>query len=127
VDNPFWHLAPNPLTKGSRLKKRPGEGKLRNKTWVFYGGSHYQKPPSDGAVLAAGSMVVGCALTLREWEFPTLVCSIRKAKAVVWKDLCETIDKDPWGRPYKIIRKKAGNRGPPAHRDHPPPRPWTQS
>lgn len=28
---------------------------------------------------------------------------IRKAKATAWKELMETIDRDPWGKPYRIV------------------------
>jgi hypothetical protein len=51
--------------------------------------------------------------------------AIRKAKAVAWESLCETIDKDSWGRPYKIVRKKLAARGSPLIETLPP-RAWTQ-
>lgn len=39
--------------------------------------------------------------------------AIRAAKAKAWAELVDTIDQDPWGRPYKIVRKKLSAGGPP--------------
>lgn len=41
-----------------------------------------------------------------------LRAEIRKSKREKWKELCEEVDIDPWGKPYKIITKKIGNRKP---------------
>ncbi|KMQ85513.1 reverse transcriptase [Lasius niger] len=38
--------------------------------------------------------------------------TIRRAKARAWEELLETLDNDPWGRPYLIIRKKLKSGGP---------------
>lgn len=32
--------------------------------------------------------------------------AINKAKATSWEELISTLNRDPWGRPYKIVRKK---------------------
>lgn len=37
---------------------------------------------------------------------------IRTAKNKAWKDLLEDLDKDPWGKPYLIVRKKLKSGGP---------------
>jgi len=39
--------------------------------------------------------------------------AIRAAKARAWSELIDSIDGDPWGRPYKIVRKKLSAGGPP--------------
>lgn len=45
---------------------------------------------------------------------------IRNAKARAWDELVETVEKDPWGRPYKLVRKKLSCGGPPTtERLHP--------
>jgi len=41
-----------------------------------------------------------------------LVTEIRKAKEKCWRKLCQEVDKDPWGRPFKIAMKKLGRRKP---------------
>jgi len=46
--------------------------------------------------------------------------AIKKAKAMAWEDLCASIDKDPWGRPYKIVKKKLTAGGPPITETLPP-------
>ena len=38
---------------------------------------------------------------------------IREAKAKAWDDLMNTIDGDPWGRPYRLVLAQLGTRGPP--------------
>lgn len=43
----------------------------------------------------------------------TLQGAIRRAKALAWEELLETLDKDPWGRPFCIVRKKLGSGAPP--------------
>ncbi|KAL0111284.1 hypothetical protein PUN28_012887 [Cardiocondyla obscurior] len=40
--------------------------------------------------------------------------AITAAKTAAWAELMETIDSDPWGRPYKIISGQYRRRGPPA-------------
>lgn len=40
--------------------------------------------------------------------------AIRIAKARAWEELVETVERDPWGRPYKMVRKKLSSGGPPA-------------
>jgi hypothetical protein len=37
---------------------------------------------------------------------------IRKSKAVTWESLLEEVDKDPWGRAYRIVTRKMGARTP---------------
>jgi hypothetical protein len=49
--------------------------------------------------------------------------AIKKAKAKAWEMLCEDIDKDPWGCPYKIVRKKLAVGGPLLTETLPPPDP----
>ncbi|KMQ86989.1 reverse transcriptase, partial [Lasius niger] len=39
--------------------------------------------------------------------------AIRRAKTKAWDELLETLDDDPWGRPYLIVRKKLQSGGPP--------------
>lgn len=39
---------------------------------------------------------------------------IRKAKSLAWQELLNTIDKDPWGRPYRIVMAKLRKQGPSA-------------
>lgn len=39
--------------------------------------------------------------------------AIRMAKAKAWDELVETVENDPWGRPYKLVRKKLAKGGPP--------------
>jgi len=39
--------------------------------------------------------------------------AIRATKARAWTELTDSIDSDPWGRPYKIVRKKLSAGGPP--------------
>lgn len=36
--------------------------------------------------------------------------TIRDSKKKAWESLCEEVDRDPWGLPYRIIMKKIGNR-----------------
>jgi len=40
--------------------------------------------------------------------------AIRTAKFKAWADLCELVDKDPWGRPYRLVMKNFGIRDPAA-------------
>jgi len=40
--------------------------------------------------------------------------AIARAKVQAWDSLVETLNKDPWGRPYKIVRKKLRTWTPPA-------------
>lgn len=40
-------------------------------------------------------------------NFRTVIC---KAKADAWEELVQTINRDPWGRPYKIVREKLRRR-----------------
>jgi len=37
---------------------------------------------------------------------------IKKAKAGAWKELVEDLDRDPWGRPYRIVLNKLRGGGP---------------
>jgi hypothetical protein len=39
---------------------------------------------------------------------------IKVAKERAWSDLVEAVESDPWGRPYKVVRRKLRVRGPPA-------------
>ncbi|XP_070526364.1 uncharacterized protein [Cardiocondyla obscurior] len=43
-----------------------------------------------------------------------LKIAISKAKEDAWKELMDSIDADPWGRPYKVIAGKFRARAPPA-------------
>ena len=36
--------------------------------------------------------------------------AIKDSKRKAWESLCEEVDKDPWGLPYRIVMKKIGNR-----------------
>ncbi|KAF0751061.1 Uncharacterized protein FWK35_00016219 [Aphis craccivora] len=40
--------------------------------------------------------------------------AIRTAKSKAWADLCALVDKDPWGRPYRLVMKKLDTRDPAA-------------
>jgi len=40
--------------------------------------------------------------------------AIRAAKSKAWADLCSLVDRDPWGRPYRLVMKKFGTRDPAA-------------
>lgn len=42
----------------------------------------------------------------------TLVNAIKITKRRCWKQLCQEVERDPWGRPYKIVMKKLGCRRP---------------
>lgn len=42
----------------------------------------------------------------------TLRLAIKESKRKCWIQLCEEVDNDPWGRPYKIVMKKTGARKP---------------
>jgi hypothetical protein len=35
--------------------------------------------------------------------------AIRLAKDKSWRDLCDQVETDPWGKPYRIIMKKNAN------------------
>lgn len=35
-----------------------------------------------------------------------LVTEVKKAKEKCWRELCQEVENDPWGRPYKTIMKK---------------------
>lgn len=39
---------------------------------------------------------------------------IRKEKDKVWNEMCEEIEKDPWGKPYKLVIRRAKKGSPPA-------------
>ena len=43
---------------------------------------------------------------------------IKLAKARSWDQLIESVDSDPWGRPYRIVTKKLRPSPPPAGRKH---------
>lgn len=34
--------------------------------------------------------------------------AIRKAQEVSWKALCDLVDNDPWGVPYRLVTKRLG-------------------
>ena len=36
--------------------------------------------------------------------------AIRRAKDKSWQDLCDSVENDPWGKAYRIVMKKYGNR-----------------
>lgn len=38
--------------------------------------------------------------------------AIRKAKEASWRKLCESLDSDPWGVPYRLVTKRLGHRLP---------------
>jgi len=54
----------------------------------------------------------GCATQLAEFkaERRLLVIKIRTAKEDNWRKLCELVDNDPWGLPYRIVMKKLNRR-----------------
>lgn len=56
----------------------------------------------------------GCAAELESFkhERKTLSIMIQDAKDENWKRLCELVEKDPWGQPYKIAMKKLNVRKP---------------
>ena len=39
--------------------------------------------------------------------------AIREAKARVWDELLKTIDREPWGRPYRLVLGKLRPTAPP--------------
>ena len=43
----------------------------------------------------------------------TLQTAVRAARRKAWEDLIENIDRDPWGRPYKIVTDKMRPSAPP--------------
>lgn len=45
-------------------------------------------------------------------ERKLLVSKIRAAKEDNWRKLCELVDNDPWGLPYRIVMKKLNRRRP---------------
>lgn len=40
-----------------------------------------------------------------------LAMLIQRSKRKCWKDLCEEVNQDTWGKPYKIVMKKIGCKG----------------
>lgn len=36
-----------------------------------------------------------------------------RSKEEKWKEFCETLEQDPWGRPYRVVRMKTIRGGPP--------------
>lgn len=42
---------------------------------------------------------------------------IQRSKRKCWRDLCEEVNQDTWGRPYKIVMKKIGRKGAQTPRD----------
>lgn len=36
--------------------------------------------------------------------------AIRKTQEESWRQLCEAVESDPWGLPYRVVMKKTGNR-----------------
>ncbi|XP_025405681.1 uncharacterized protein LOC112679947 [Sipha flava] len=38
--------------------------------------------------------------------------AIRRAQETSWSDLCDNVENDPWGAPYKLVMKKLGHRSP---------------
>lgn len=54
----------------------------------------------------------GCAEQLATFrsERKLLVKKIRAAKEENWRKLCELVDNDPWGLPYRIVMKKLNRR-----------------
>ena len=50
---------------------------------------------------------------LQKEAVDNLLQRIRKAKAKAWDDLLDTIDGDPWGRPYRLVLGKLITKGPP--------------
>jgi len=53
--------------------------------------------------------------------------AIKRAKARAWDELVRSIDEDPWGRPYKIVRKKLAKGGPPIIERVSSPSSWIES
>ena len=43
----------------------------------------------------------------------SLQAAIAKSKARAWRELIETLDDDPWGRPYRLVRNKLRPAAPP--------------
>lgn len=41
-----------------------------------------------------------------------LRAEIRKAQERSWRELCDSVDNDPWGVPYKLVTKRLGRRSP---------------
>ncbi|XP_054014768.1 uncharacterized protein LOC128895849 [Hylaeus anthracinus] len=50
-----------------------------------------------------------------------LQCAIGRAKASAWGELLETLDKDPWGRPYRIVLGRMCPAAPPVMESLDPP------
>lgn len=41
-----------------------------------------------------------------------LVKAIKIAKDIMWKKLCDEVEHDPWGRPFKLVMYKLGKSPP---------------
>lgn len=41
-----------------------------------------------------------------------LKIAIRKAQEECWRELCRSVENDPWGVPYKLVTKRLGRRAP---------------
>ncbi|XP_043264151.1 uncharacterized protein LOC122404279 [Colletes gigas] len=65
------------------------------------------------AALAATWPQVAAELPSMEEEAARLGVAIKRAKAQAWKDLLQTLDDDPWGRPYRVVLKKLRPWAPP--------------
>lgn len=40
-----------------------------------------------------------------------LTAAIKRSKDTCWRELCQDVDRDPWGLPYKIVREKLRKAG----------------
>lgn len=38
--------------------------------------------------------------------------AIKRAQEKCWKELCQSVDTDPWGVPYRLVTKRLGRRAP---------------
>lgn len=47
----------------------------------------------------------------------TLTMTIKDSKKRCWRELCDEVDREPWGTGYKIVTGKLGARTPPAVKD----------
>lgn len=49
-------------------------------------------------------------ICVRGKKEPKWNARLKMAKEKCWRDLCREVDKDPWGRPYKIVMRKLTRR-----------------
>ncbi|KAJ0183012.1 hypothetical protein K1T71_000988 [Dendrolimus kikuchii] len=71
---------------------------------------------ADDAVTVEAGLYEGYRSAKKE-----LQVAIREAKSAAWVELLGTLDNDPWGRPYHLVRNKLRPWAPPLTQSLPPP------